>query len=249
MHRTRLRQGWPGDGDPDQRLLGIAEAFGAARDLVATHATLRAGVQSLEQARDVQAARTRIMHALYVSAHSVSVAVREHIRDLQQVPRVEQQSTRATRGIPTRAGRAGPPHRVRRTRRQLPRRAPRPLPRGGTSGGVRRAGPARRRHRPVGPAGPPDTGRGGDAGEPVRDRADPGHDQPDRPDPGARRSAHRCGGPSDLRAADRPDVRAGHPGAEPPGRPVGIAHQPHDTQGRPEPRVGGRAAARRPRAS
>lgn len=100
MHRTRHRHGWPGDGDPDQRLLGIAEALGAARDLVAAHASCRAGVQSLEQARDVQAARTRIMHTLYVSAHSVSVAVREHIRDLQQMPRVEQQSTRATRGIP-----------------------------------------------------------------------------------------------------------------------------------------------------
>jgi hypothetical protein len=100
MHRTRLRQGWPGDGDPDQRLLGIAEAFGAARDLVAAHSSQRGGVQSLEQARDVHAARTRIMHALYVGAHSVSVAVREHIRDLREMPHVEKQSARATRGIP-----------------------------------------------------------------------------------------------------------------------------------------------------
>lgn len=100
MHRSRLRQGWPSDGQPDHRLLGIAEAFAAARDLVATHSSSRGGVQSLERARDVHAARTRIMHTLYVGAHSVSVAVREHIRDLQEMPRLEQQSTRATRGIP-----------------------------------------------------------------------------------------------------------------------------------------------------
>ncbi|MDN5797893.1 MAG: hypothetical protein L0H79_19405, partial [Intrasporangium sp.] len=100
MHRTQLRQGWPGDGQPDQRLLGIAEDFGAARDLVTKHGSPDRGVRSIEEIRDVHAARTRILHILYVGAHSVGVAVREHIRELQQMPRVEQQWARATRGIP-----------------------------------------------------------------------------------------------------------------------------------------------------
>jgi len=100
IHRTQLRQGWPGAGEPDQRLLGIAEDFGAVRDLVAKHANPQRGVRSVEEMRDVHAARTRIMHVLYVGAHSVAVAVREHVRGLQQMPHVEKQWPGATRGIP-----------------------------------------------------------------------------------------------------------------------------------------------------
>ena len=100
MHRTRLRQGWPGEGDPDQRLLDIAEALGAARDLVATHSSPHRGARSLAEMRDHQAARTRVMHTLYVGAHSVAVAVRDHVGELQAMPRVEKQWARTTRGIP-----------------------------------------------------------------------------------------------------------------------------------------------------
>lgn len=100
MHRSQLRQGWPGDGAPDQRLMGIAESFGAARDLVAAHANPYGGTRSLEHMRDLQAARTRVMHALYVGGHAVGLAVRDHIRDLQRLPHVEKQWSVKTRGIP-----------------------------------------------------------------------------------------------------------------------------------------------------
>lgn len=100
MHRTQLRQGWPGDGPSDERLLGLAEAFAAARDLVERHAGPSDGTRSLEAMRDVQAARARTVHALYVGSHAVGVAVREHVRGLQQMPWVDKQWAKVTRGIP-----------------------------------------------------------------------------------------------------------------------------------------------------
>jgi hypothetical protein len=82
LHRTLLRQSWPGDGPTDERLLGVAEAFGRAADLVRRfggEANLaRPGVSA-----DIDAARMRIMHALYVGAHGLGVALRSHVKDLQ----------------------------------------------------------------------------------------------------------------------------------------------------------------------
>ena len=100
MHRTQLRQGWPGAGDPDERLLSVAESFGAARDLVRAHAGAPGQARSLAAMRDAHAARTRTMHALYVAAHAVSIAVREHVQHLREMPRVDKQWARTTRGIP-----------------------------------------------------------------------------------------------------------------------------------------------------
>jgi len=100
MHRTQLRQGWPGEGPSDERLLRVAETFSAARDLVARHTSPGSPPRSPESVRDVEAARTRTMHALYVGAHAVGVAVREHVRALQETPGIEKAWAGASRGIP-----------------------------------------------------------------------------------------------------------------------------------------------------
>ena len=100
MHRTQLRQGWPGEGPSDERLLRVAENFSAARDLVARHTSPRSVPRSAESMRDVEAARTRTMHALYVGVHAVGVAVREHIRALKETPGIEKAWAGASRGIP-----------------------------------------------------------------------------------------------------------------------------------------------------
>lgn len=100
MHRTQLRQGWPGEGPSDERLMRVAETFSAARDLVARHTSPGSVPRSAESMRDVEAARTRTMHALYVGAHAVGVAVREHIRALKETPGIEKAWAGASRGIP-----------------------------------------------------------------------------------------------------------------------------------------------------
>src|SRR5215213_7080533 len=73
---------WPGPGPTDQRLLQIAHNLSRARILVerygrdvqATSADVRA---------DIAAARARIMHTLYVTAHGTALAITEHTKDLQ----------------------------------------------------------------------------------------------------------------------------------------------------------------------
>ena len=100
MHRTQLRQGWPGEGPSDERLLHVAEAFSAGTDLVVRHTSSGFFLRSPESVRDVEAARTRTMHALYVGAHAVGVSVRAHVRALKETPGVEKLSAVATRGIP-----------------------------------------------------------------------------------------------------------------------------------------------------
>ncbi len=77
QHRSQVRLGWPGDGPGDERLLGIAETLQRATELANgpgrdVHATSDAG------RADINAARMRVMHTLYVGAHAVGVAVRLH---------------------------------------------------------------------------------------------------------------------------------------------------------------------------
>ncbi|CCH80382.1 conserved hypothetical protein [Nostocoides japonicum T1-X7] len=80
-HRRR-EAGWPGDGPPDERHLQIAGAFARAEDLISRHAS-RPVVLNARQRADLDAARTRIMHTLYLGAHGVSVAVGHHLRGLE----------------------------------------------------------------------------------------------------------------------------------------------------------------------
>jgi len=68
MHRTGHARAWPGDGPADERLLRIAESFTGATNLISRYATPRPPLSEPEQ-RDLQAARTRIMHTLYIGSH------------------------------------------------------------------------------------------------------------------------------------------------------------------------------------
>lgn len=81
MHRTHLREGWPGHGPTDERLLTVAETFARATDLVQRHGHDVSPASPRVRA-DIEAARMRIMHTLYVGAHGVGVALHEHVRDL-----------------------------------------------------------------------------------------------------------------------------------------------------------------------
>lgn len=82
---TRART-WPGPGEADPRMIELADTLHTATVLVRRYgteiATLRVDVQ-----RDLAAARSRVMHSLYVSAHAVNVALHEHGRDLVDAAR------------------------------------------------------------------------------------------------------------------------------------------------------------------
>lgn len=80
-HRRR-EAGWPGDGPPDERHLQIAAAFARAEELISRYANQPA-VLNARQRADLDAARTRIMHTLYLGAHGVNVAVGHHLRGLE----------------------------------------------------------------------------------------------------------------------------------------------------------------------
>jgi hypothetical protein len=97
MHRTQIRRGWPGDGPADERLLHVAETLTRAGDLIGRRGGHIRPVDPDVRA-DLDAARMRIMHTLYVGAHSVSVATRHHVADVQAstLGKPSQQS----RGVP-----------------------------------------------------------------------------------------------------------------------------------------------------
>src|SRR5665811_1752067 len=69
MHRDQVRRGWPGDGPSDERLLHVAETFTRAADLIGRRGGHISPTDPAIRA-DLDAARMRIMHTLYVSAHS-----------------------------------------------------------------------------------------------------------------------------------------------------------------------------------
>jgi hypothetical protein len=97
MHRTQARRGWPGDGPSDERLLHVAETFTRAADLIGRRGGHIAPTDPAMRA-DLDAARMRIMHTLYVGAHSVGVAAQQHVADVEL----------ATRGMSSRESRAVP---------------------------------------------------------------------------------------------------------------------------------------------
>lgn len=82
LHRAGRGRAWPGDGPADERLLSIAESFARAADLISRHPTPRPPLSEPER-RDLQAARTRIMHTLYIGSHGVAVAVGRRVRELE----------------------------------------------------------------------------------------------------------------------------------------------------------------------
>lgn len=82
MHRHQLARNWPGTGELDQRLLGIAENFVRAAELVDGRDRARDTWSPAVRA-DVDAVKMRVIHILYVAAHGVGVAVHQHIQDTE----------------------------------------------------------------------------------------------------------------------------------------------------------------------
>lgn len=73
---------WPGNGPVDHRFLQTASTLAQAASLVQRYGTDVAPNQQRVR-RDIQAARTRLMHGVYLSAHAVTVALHDHSRDLR----------------------------------------------------------------------------------------------------------------------------------------------------------------------
>jgi hypothetical protein len=84
MKAARRRQ-WPGEGPPDERLLQVCENLTMAAELLPRRRTdirpMRPPVRA-----DLDAAKARLMHVLYVGAHGVQVALNRDLRDLAIMP-------------------------------------------------------------------------------------------------------------------------------------------------------------------
>jgi len=98
MHRDQVRRGWPGDGPGDERLLHVAETFTRAADLIDRRGG-HIGPTDPAVRADLDAARMRIMHTLYVGAHSVGVAAGQHVRDVE-LATTRGKSDRESRAVP-----------------------------------------------------------------------------------------------------------------------------------------------------
>ena len=83
LHRTHQRTSWPGAGDADPHLASVATSLARAAELVQGRRHPTAALSRPAQL-DAEASRTRLMHVVYVSAHSVGVALNPYIADLQR---------------------------------------------------------------------------------------------------------------------------------------------------------------------
>lgn len=78
LHRNEIRRSTPSAGTFDQRLVDIAATLTRAADLVARHRIDVRPVRTAAAERDLAAARTSVLHTLYLTTHAVAVSVREH---------------------------------------------------------------------------------------------------------------------------------------------------------------------------
>jgi hypothetical protein len=74
------RKAWPGQGPTNPAVDQMTQTLGNAAALVRRYGAETAHDRP-EAHRDLEAARTRIMHGLYVTAHAVNVALHENGRD------------------------------------------------------------------------------------------------------------------------------------------------------------------------
>ena len=74
------RKAWPGQGPTNPRIDQMTQTLVSAAILVRRYGTEIAHEQP-DVHRDLEAARTRIMHGLYLTAHAVNVALHENGRD------------------------------------------------------------------------------------------------------------------------------------------------------------------------
>lgn len=79
---TREFRRWPGNGPVDHRFHQTASTLAQAASLVDRYGTDVAPNQRRVR-RDIQAARTRLMHGVYLSAHAATVALGDRSRDLR----------------------------------------------------------------------------------------------------------------------------------------------------------------------
>lgn len=79
---------WPGPGVGDRRLLHMAGGLREVEGLIGRYGT-ELPLHRVDVYRDLEAARSRVMHALYVSAHAVSVSLHAHGRDLYEDARAQ----------------------------------------------------------------------------------------------------------------------------------------------------------------
>lgn len=81
LHRSIRGKSWPGNGPADTRLSTIADNLTRAADLVRAAEPNRPNRHATRA--DLAAAKTRLMHTLYVACHGVGLAVGAHARELQ----------------------------------------------------------------------------------------------------------------------------------------------------------------------
>ncbi|MBT9257762.1 hypothetical protein KMZ30_19510 [Phycicoccus sp. KQZ13P-1] len=74
---------WPGGGEGDPTLTTVAASLMRAADLVSAR---RHPTAELSEAGhlDAEAARTRLMHTVYVASHAVALSLDHHVRDLRR---------------------------------------------------------------------------------------------------------------------------------------------------------------------
>ena len=82
MHLHLSQRVWPGEGAVDRDFLTIAGNMVRAHDLIDQHLR-RTRPPAPDVLADAAAARTRVLHALYVGSHAIQVAARAQTRDLQ----------------------------------------------------------------------------------------------------------------------------------------------------------------------
>ncbi|MGV1009114.1 MAG: hypothetical protein ACOYBY_10990 [Dermatophilaceae bacterium] len=83
LHRTQRRTQWPGAGPTDPHLESIATSLTRAAQLVAGRRHTTAALSPAAHL-DSEAARTRLMHVLYASAHSTTVCLDRYAETLRQ---------------------------------------------------------------------------------------------------------------------------------------------------------------------
>ena len=133
LDRSARRGPWPGPGPTDSHLQSITDSFARAVELIHRHGPAGPSTSPAVRA-DADAARTRIIHTLYIAAHGVRLAVTRYARPLEDAHDRQGQDHRhrepgrRTLG-PGPPGRSGAAHR-RLRRPHLPRRPGRGAPRG-----------------------------------------------------------------------------------------------------------------------
>ena len=99
MRGSQRSAGWPAVSvGRDARLGAIADTFTQAAQL-ATSRGARSKARTPQGQDDLAAARARILHTLYVGSHVVSLALQEHVHDVELLTH-KKMSPKATRDLP-----------------------------------------------------------------------------------------------------------------------------------------------------